>query len=105
MNLTHGPQTGGMQPPGMTHGQPMGPAQGYPGPVGHPMMHPGASGAAGPHVTQAGPMMAGMQIQPGVGGPGVPSAHALSHLTPNPTMMPQMQQASKSDFLLLFDDN
>jgi hypothetical protein len=104
MNAAYGPQPGAMQPPGMAHGQPMGPAQGHPGPVGHPMaMHPGVSGATGPHVTQAGPMMGGMQLQPGVGGPGGPSAHALSHLTPNPQMMPQhMQQASKLDLLLLF---
>lgn len=103
MNIAYGPQAGGMQPPGMAHVQPMGPTQGHPGQVGHPMaMHPGVSGAAGPHVTQAGPMVAGMQIQPGAGGPGGPSAHALSHLTPNPTVTPQqMQQASKSDLLLL----
>lgn len=102
MNLTYAPQAGGMQPPGMAHSQPMGPAQGHPGPV-HPMaMHPVVSGAAGPHVTQAGPMAAGMQIQPGVGGPGVPSAHAVAHLTPNPTMLgQQVQQASKPDLLLL----
>jgi hypothetical protein len=100
MNVAYGPQPGAMQPPGMSHGQPMGPTQGHPGPVGHPMaMHPGVSGATGPHVTQAGPMMAGMQIQQGVGGPGVPSAHALSHLTPS-QMMPQQMQASESDLLL-----
>ena len=101
MNVAYGHQPGAMQPPGMAHGQPMGPAQGHQGPVGHPMaIHPGVSGAAGPHVTQAGPMMAGMQIQPGVGGPGVPNAHALSHLTPNGMIPQQMQQASESDPLL-----
>jgi len=101
MNLAYGPQTGGMQPPAMAHGQPMGPAQGHPGPVGHPMaMHSGVSGATGPHVPQAGPMVAGIQMQPGVGGPG-PSAHALSHLNPNPIMLPQqMQQSSKPDLYL-----
>ena len=100
MSLAYGHQPGGIQPPGMAHGQPMGPAQAHPGPVGHPMaLHPGVSGATGPHVTQAGPMMAAMQMQPGVGGPGAPSTQALLHLTPNQQMMPQqVQQASKSNY-------
>jgi len=91
------PHPAGMQPPGMPHGQPMGPGQGHPGPVGPQMgIHAGVSGPAGPHGPQAGPMMAGMQMQPGVGGPGAPNAHAMAHLQ-NQQMMPQqMQQASKS---------
>ena len=80
------PHAGGMQHPGIAHGQQMGPGQ-----VPHPgqqmgqqmQMHPGASAPGGP---QAGPMMAGMQ--PGMG-PGGPSAHAMSHLTPGGQMMQQ----------------
>lgn len=69
---------GGMQ-------MPQGHMMGGPGP-GHPMqqgmqMHPGVSGPNGP-VSQAGPMMGGMQ--PGMN----PNAHALSHL------QPQQQQAA-----------
>lgn len=97
MNVAFPPQPGGMQPPVMAPGQHMGPAQGHPGQVGHPMgIHPGVSGA-GPHVTQASPMMAGMQMQPGM----AHNAHALSHPTPTPQMIPQqMQHASKPDLLL-----
>ncbi|KAF1991414.1 hypothetical protein K402DRAFT_400156 [Aulographum hederae CBS 113979] len=61
--------------------------------MGQPMLHPGASGPNGPHVSQAGPLMPGMH--PGVG-PGGPSAHALQHLTPgggNYQQQLQMQQA------------
>ena len=95
------PHHAGMQHPGMAHPQPMpgaGPAQGQPMGQGMPM-HPGVSGPNGPHVSQSGPMMAGMQ--PGVG----PSAHALSHLTPQAHNMFQQQQqhnmqASKSRLVL-----
>lgn len=81
---------GGLQQPGIPHGHPMGPGPGpNPGqPMGQPMqMHPGVSGPNGPHVSQAGPMMG---MQPGMG-PG-PSAHALSHLTPQAHMYQQQQQ-------------
>src|SRR5258708_33100951 len=74
---------------GIPHGQSMGPGPGpNPGqPLGQTMqMHPGVSGPNGPHVSQAGPMMAGMQ--PGVG----PSAHAMSHLAPQAPMVQQQQQ-------------
>lgn len=47
-------------------------------------IHPGVSAAAGPQVSQPGPMMAGMPPGAGTTGPGgpVPNAHALSHLNP-----------------------
>ncbi|KAF1808886.1 hypothetical protein P152DRAFT_207179 [Eremomyces bilateralis CBS 781.70] len=92
----YAPQHGGMQHPGMPHGQPGHPQQGHP--MGQQMhMHQGVSGPNGPHVTQPGPMMGGMQ--PGMGGvgPGAPSQHALSHLTPqNPMFHQQQLQQSKS---------
>src|SRR5262245_8259632 len=82
------PQNPGIQ-------MPQGHMMGGPGP-GHPMqqgmqqgmqMHPGVSGPNGP-VSQAGPMMGGMQ--PGGG----PNVHALSHLQPQQAgqMFPQQQQ-------------
>jgi hypothetical protein len=82
MQASHFPPQPGMQ-------MPQGHMMGGPGP-GHPMqqgmqMHPGVSGPNGP-VSQAGPMMAGMQ--PGVG----PNAHALSHLQPQQAHMFQQQQ-------------
>lgn len=92
---------GAVQHNGMPYAQPMGPGH-APGPgqhMGQPLqMHPGAAGPNGPHVSQAGPMMAGMQA--GAAGPaaGGPNAHALSHLTPQTQMYqqhPSMQQASK----------
>ena len=92
---------GAVQHNGMPYGQPMGPGH-APAPgqhMGQPLqMHPGAAGPNGPHVSQAGPMMAGMQA--GAAGPaaGGPNAHALSHLTPQTQMYqqhPSMQQASK----------
>jgi hypothetical protein len=56
-------------------------------------MHPGVSAAAGPQVSQPGPMMAGMPpgVTTGPGGP-VPSAHALSHLNPAQAHLIQQQQ-------------
>ncbi|KAF2689706.1 hypothetical protein K458DRAFT_131405 [Lentithecium fluviatile CBS 122367] len=82
MQASHFPPQPGMQ-------MPQGHMMGGPGP-GHPMqqgmqMHPGVSGPNGP-VSQAGPMMGGMQ--PGVG----PNAHALSHLQPQQAQMFQQQQ-------------
>lgn len=91
MASTYPHHPGGIQQPGIPHGHPMGPGPGpNPGqPMGQPMqMHPGVSGPNGPHVSQAGPMMG---MQPGMGGPG-PSAHALSHLTPQAHMFQQQQQ-------------
>lgn len=80
---------------GVAHGgHPM--SQGHPSNQGVPgggqqpgvsmnqQMHSGVTGPGGPQVTQAGPMMPGMMQgggPPGVSGGGVPSAHALSHLT------------------------
>ena len=80
---------------GVTHGGlPM--SQGHPsnqgipgggqqpaGSMGQPM-HAGVT-PGGPQVTQAGPMIASMMQSggpPGVPGGGVPSTHALQHLTP-----------------------
>ena len=79
------PNHAGMQPQSMPH-HPMapGPNPGQPG-MAHMQMHPGVSGPNGP-VSQAGPMMAGMQ--PGVG----PSAHALSHLQPQQAAAAHMFQ-------------
>lgn len=79
--------------PGMQYGQHMGPpnpgqppGQGLP-----PQMMPGVSGPNGLHVSQAA-MMAGIQPGVGGGGPGMPNAHALSHLTPQVFQQQQMLQ-------------
>lgn len=91
---------GDIQHNGMPYGQPIGPGH-APSPgqhMGQPLqMHPGAAGPNGPHVNQAGPMMAGMQAgaSPAAGGP---NAHALSHLSTQAQMYqqhPGVQQASK----------
>ena len=85
---------GGGQQPGVSMGQ---------------QMHAGVTGPGGPQVTQAGPMMGGMMQgggPPGVSGGGVPSAHALSHLTPGQGQVfvqqqqqqQHLQQASKHLF-------
>jgi hypothetical protein len=67
---------------------------GHPGPGMVQQMHPGVSAPGGPQVSQTGPMMGGMQPG-GTAGPGVPNAHALSHLNPAQAHMlqgPQFQQ-------------
>ena len=97
MIATH---SGAVQHNNMPYGQPVGPGH-APGPgqhLGqHLQMHPG--GPNGPHVSQAGPMMTGMQAgATGPGGAGGTNSHALSHLTPQSQMYqqhPTMQQASK----------
>lgn len=80
---------GGGQQPGVSMGQ---------------QMHAGVTGPGGPQVTQAGPMMGGMMQgggPPGVSGGGIPSAHAMSHLTPGhqgqvfAAQQQHMHQASK----------
>ncbi|KAF2866191.1 LIM-domain binding protein-domain-containing protein [Massariosphaeria phaeospora] len=84
--MAYANQAPGMHPHGLSHGHPIaqpGPTPGQPMPQGM-QMHPGVSGPNGP-VSQAGPMMAGMQ--PGV----VPNAHALSHLQPQHGMFQQQQ--------------
>ncbi len=97
----------GLQHSGMPYGQPMGAghAQNAAQAMGQPLqMHPGASVANAPHVTQAGPMLAaGMQAGAGRPGPGGPNAHALSHLTPQGQMFSQQQQNMRqaSKWLLL----
>lgn len=69
------------------YGQPLDPAQ-------HAELQM-VSGPASPHVSQTGPIMAEMQMQPGMSGPGRPNAHASAHLQ-NPQMMPpNIQQASE----------
>ncbi len=98
---------------GGPHGHPMAPGhpsnQGQPGGGQAPgqgitqQVHSGVSGPGGPQGSQAGAMVGGM---PPGSGPGGPSAHALSHLNPNPTQQQvfqhqqqqQMAQASKSIF-------
>lgn len=83
---------GGGQQPGVSMGQ---------------QMHSGVTGPGGPQVTQAGPMIPGMMQgggPPGVSGGGVPSAHALSHLTTGPqgqVFAHSMQPASKQPFFTL----
>lgn len=56
-------------------------------------MHPGVSGPGGPQVSQAGPMMGAMPpgANGGQGGPGMPNAHALSHLNPAQAHLFQQQ--------------
>ena len=48
-------------------------------------------------------MTAGMQMPPGVAGPGAPNAHALAHLQ-NQQMIPQQLQGSKSINGAIFDE-
>lgn len=83
MAQTYSQHPGGMPGhPGMQQSHPMAPhpsqqGNGHPGPGMNPQMHM-VSGPGGPQVSQGAPIMAGMPP-----GSGVPSAHALSHLSLN----------------------
>lgn len=99
------------QHPGLPPGHPMAQAQhpnaahmGVQGPGAGMVqqIHPGVSAAAGPQVSQPGPMMAGMPPGAGTTGPGgpVPNAHALSHLNPAQAqhLFQQQQFAQNCEF-------
>ena len=94
MAQAYSPHPAGLQHPGVGPGHPMGPGHpqqgaGQAGPGMPPQMHLGGVSGPGPQVTQGA--MLGMQ--PGVVGPGAPSAHALQHLNPGQAQMYQQQQA------------